>query len=118
MGSGETWIELDGLLEEFDALENTRERLLQEELSLQVSLIGLWFARAGPRQARLLGGCQLDLDLSRDGACHVALQREYISKIPFVLLRENVPIILGADQLRRDPHSLAGLHHRAFEDGI
>src|SRR5437868_1729734 len=113
MGSSERWIELDGLLEEFDALENARERFLQEKLSLQVSLIGLGLDRAAPRQARLLAGRQLDLDLSGDGACHVALQREYVTKIALVLLRENVPVVLGADQLRRDPHPLAGLHDRA-----
>ncbi len=73
--------------------------------ALQERLVGGRINRTAPGQARALLGRQLHLNLVGDGPRDVALQREDVSQIAFVLLGPQVRIRCGMNELCGDAHS-------------
>jgi hypothetical protein len=82
-----------------------------ELASLQVQRVGLGVGRAHLR-------CRVEqrhLKLLHHVGSDLVLDREDVVELAVVGLRPNVIASSGLDQLRRDPHRVARLAHRAFE---
>ena len=87
-------------------------RVLQSELDgLQVERVRLGIGRARLRRRAE----QRDLELLDHVGRDLVLDREDVVELAVVGLRPQVRVGAGLDQLRRDPHRLARLAHRAFE---
>ena len=86
--------------------------VLPSELhGLQVKRVRLGIGRARLRRRAE----QRDLELLDHVRRDLVLDREDVVELAVVGLRPQVRVGAGLDQLRRDPHRVAGLAHRAFQ---
>ena len=91
--------------------ETLRGSLPCELDGLEVERVGLGIGRARlGRRAE-----QRDLELLDHVGGDLVLDREDVVELAVVGLRPKVRVGAGLDQLRRDPHRVARLAHRAFE---
>ena len=92
-------------------LERLGGALPSELDGLQVQRVGLGIGRAHLRRRAE----QRDLELLDHVGRDLVLDREDVVELAVVGLRPQVRVGAGVDQLRGDPHRVAGLAHRAFE---
>src|SRR5690349_11618292 len=70
------------------------------------------------REARILLGCEVDIDLACDSASHLVLNREHALEFAFIGVGPQMAISPPIDELRGDLHSRAVPDHRALEDRV
>src|SRR4026209_1648908 len=93
-------IESDRLLQELDTLsERVWTSPIPEVAALQEGLVRGGIDRPAPRQAGSFLWGQLNLGFSGGGASHVALQRQDVAHVAFVLFGPQVSIRHRVNQL-------------------
>ncbi len=108
-------VELERLREPADRLTHARVVALVEGCGrLQVERVGLWIPRGHRHESRLLVALQDHFELLGDAARDALLQLEHVRQLAVEGLRPQVEAIGRLDELRRDPHLVALLAHRAF----
>ena len=112
-------VDLDRLLEAGDRLLEAVERPLAPVVApLEISLEHFRRHRFGRRQLLVVGGGEPAADLARHRARHLALHRQHVADVALVALRPEVLLGVGADELQRDAHAVAGAQHRALQDVV
>ena len=54
----------------------------------------------------------------RNGACYLVLQAEYVDPVSLEILRPEMRVVFGRDELRGDTHFAAGTRDRALDDAV
>ncbi len=107
---------------EVEVLDGPRQRFRGEAgkrgPSLKVELVGLGVDRGLAGQLRILFRGDLDADLLRDRAGHVALQGENVAKIALVAFRPHLPLAGDLNEPRVDAHAVVRAEDRALDDGL
>ena len=57
----------------------------------------------------------MNIECTGDLQGQVVLEREQVGQIPIVFLRQQVVVVDGVDQLRRDPDAVTRFLHAAFQ---
>jgi hypothetical protein len=109
-------VDLDRTLEVLDAPR--RVDAAPVVAPADVGLVRLHVDGLETGQARALLRGHLHLDLIRDRAGHLALQREDIPRAPLVAVGPQVVVAGSVDQLGGDAHRVAHAHHRALDNGV
>src|SRR3989440_6663679 len=106
------------LLEILDASADPRLREFDETMAaLEIELVGLEIAGGLLVDPGSLIGGKLRLQRGRDLQRHVRLNREDIGQLTVVRLRPEVLIAVRVDELRDDPHPVAGAADAPLEQG-
>ena len=86
--------------------------------TFQIGLVRFRVHRACSGQSFPVTRRECDLNFPRNGLGYFRLQRQYISQVAVVILGPQMPVRMCVNELRRNPHSPAGAHDRAFHDPI
>ena len=120
IGVGVIRIERDRALERGDRLLEEIAALVgrpQQFATLQEGVVRLGIAGAAGDKQGLLLRRQSDLERGDDLGGHLVLDGKDVGEVAVVALRPEVPAGIGIDQLRRDPHPVAGAADAALEHG-
>src|SRR5439155_5378891 len=114
VGSRELRVLLDRLFEKFCGRTEVRWKFVPLIQSTKVEEVRI----RGRPWLRRRGWCsdQLRSDLLRDIARDIVLQREDISDLPLIVIRPEMTISSGIDELGRHAHALAIASDRSFHD--
>ena len=113
------WTQPDGFLELRDRfLQVLVARAVEEISTLEIRIVRLGIHARRSGQPRLLARGQLHVDLPGDGRRQFRLQRQHIARAALEALGPEMLVRPRVDQLRRDPHLVAGSRHRSFHDRV
>ena len=113
------WTDPDGVLVLRDRfLQVLVARAIEEISTLEIRIVrfGIHARRSG--QPRLLARGELHVDLPGDRRGQFRLQRQHIARAALEALGPEMLVRTRVDQLRRDPHFVAGSRHRSFHDRV
>src|SRR5215813_1745448 len=114
----EGWIVLNCLLEVGDAFLNGRSADAWDVHSFEVALIHFGCHRTGGHKPYALLTCNRGLHLFGNGSRYITLKRQYILNFAVILLRPEVFVPCGANQLRVNTNMVAVADERTFDNGI
>src|SRR6266446_6791719 len=115
-GRGVVWVERDGLTILVNAL--LQIEIIEVIVCPQIVLVRLGIYWLHFWCWGWLRTSQTAFDLLSDIRRYFVLQGEHVAEVAFISIGPEMPIVRGANQLRRDAHTSAGALHRAFHYGV
>src|SRR5262245_25139754 len=120
IGKSELWVASDRPVEKIDCYvpilaRNNSTFTAQGGASAEIKIIGLQILRGLLPNLSLFVGGKGCLELGCDRLRELTLEREDILQFAIILLRPNLCVRLGVDELGVDPHPIAGNLHASLQ---